>query len=125
MRHCGWEVALAVAGVMGCFDGPAAAQTAAADSEARAVRAFERAKGSPLELRAFLERMPKGGDLHMHLSGAVYAETFIADAAADGLCVDPVALSLVKNVGMTSGRCVRRERWRQRGRCRITGCMTG
>ena len=37
--------------------------------------------------------MPKGGDLHMHLSGAVYAETFLDEAAADGLCVDPAALA--------------------------------
>jgi adenosine deaminase len=36
--------------------------------------------------------MPKGADLHMHLSGAVYAETFIAEAIQQGLCVDPVAL---------------------------------
>jgi adenosine deaminase len=33
--------------------------------------------------------MPKGGDLHMHLSGAVYAETFLKEAAADNLCVNP------------------------------------
>jgi adenosine deaminase len=45
--------------------------------------------------------MPKGGDLHMHLSGAVYAETFLRDAAVDHLCVNPKTLSLVKNVGMT------------------------
>jgi len=32
-------------------------------------------------LRAFLRRMPKGGDLHTHLAGAVYAERFIAWAA--------------------------------------------
>ncbi len=67
--------------------------------EARAVRAFNQARQSPLELRAFLVRMPKGADLHMHLSGAVYAETFLADARADLLCVDPRTLSLVKNVG--------------------------
>jgi adenosine deaminase len=42
------------------------------------------------ELYAFLEPFPKGGDLHMHLSGAVYAETFIAEAARKGLCVEPV-----------------------------------
>jgi adenosine deaminase len=40
--------------------------------------------------------MPKGGDLHMHLSGAIYAETLLKDAAEDGLCVDPVKLSLAK-----------------------------
>lgn len=107
MMGWGWGLVWAAAGgmlpwatvpVAGQATGQAAAK---GGGEARAVRAFERAKGSPLELRAFLERMPKGGDLHMHLSGAVYAETFIADAVADGLCVDPVGLSLVKNVGMT------------------------
>lgn len=42
--------------------------------------------------------MPKGGDLHNHLSGAIYAETFIQWAAQGGLCVDimqemdPIAL---------------------------------
>jgi unsaturated rhamnogalacturonyl hydrolase len=35
---------------------------------------------------------PKGADLHVHLSGAVYAETLIRDAARTALCVDPVAL---------------------------------
>ncbi len=59
--------------------------------EARATKAFNTAKalGKP-ELYAFLKPMPKGGDLHMHLSGAIYAETFIAEAARQGLCVAPV-----------------------------------
>jgi adenosine deaminase len=64
--------------------------------EQRAIRAFDAVKLSPLELHAFLSRIPKGGDLHIHLSGAVYAETFINDAAADGLCVDPKTMSLFK-----------------------------
>ena len=64
--------------------------------EQRAIHAFNTAKQSPLELSAFLTRMPKGGDLHMHLSGAVYAETFIKDAAADLLCVDPRTMSFFK-----------------------------
>jgi adenosine deaminase len=64
--------------------------------EQRAIRAFNAAKQSPLELSAFLTRMPKGADLHMHLSGAVYAETFIKDAAADLLCVDPKTMSFFK-----------------------------
>ena len=38
-------------------------------------------------LRAFLYRMPKGADLHVHLSGAVYAEPMIGWAAREGLCV--------------------------------------
>jgi adenosine deaminase len=71
--------------------------------EARTARAFEAAKKQgPLALRAFLVDMPKGADLHVHLSGAVYAESFIRAAAEDGLCVDPKALSFLKP---TAGAC--------------------
>src|SRR5579864_6639421 len=45
--------------------------------EQRTARAFEAARSSPLNLRAFLARMPKGADLHNHLAGAVYAESWI------------------------------------------------
>jgi adenosine deaminase len=41
-----------------------------------------------MRMRAFLHRMPRGGDLHVHLSSAVYAERFIAWAAQDGLCAN-------------------------------------
>jgi adenosine deaminase len=74
---------------------------AATAQEQRAIRAFNLARQSPLQLNAFLARMPKGADLHMHLSGAVYAETFIKDAAADLLCVKPSTLSFSKNIGTT------------------------
>jgi adenosine deaminase len=67
----------------------------------RAIRAFNLAKASPLELHAFLARMPKGADLHMHLSGAIYAETFLKNAVADNLCVNPATLSFTKNIGTT------------------------
>ena len=64
-------------------------------SESRAASAYNKAvKAGPEALRAFLVEFPKGADLHVHLSGAVYAETFIRDAGEDGLCVDPAALSL-------------------------------
>lgn len=70
-------------------------------SSVTAQRQFDRVRGNPLELRAFLERMPKGGDLHLHISGAVYAETFIREAAEDNLCVDLTALTVVPNIGTT------------------------
>ena len=59
--------------------------------ETRAETALNAAKhyGMP-ELYALLKPFPKGADLHMHLSGAVYAETFIAEAVKQGLCVAPV-----------------------------------
>ena len=81
---------------------PAYAQTSGAPptpdgtSEQRAARAFEKARANPLELRAFLVRMPKGGDLHNHLDGAVYAESRIRAGAEDNLCVAVAGLSFVK-----------------------------
>ena len=50
----------------------------------------------PETLRAFLNDFPKGADLHVHLSGAVYAETLIRDAGEDGLCVDKTTLSFAQ-----------------------------
>ena len=56
---------------------------------ARLERRFAELKRSPPELYAFLYRMPKGGDLHNHLSGAVYAETYLRIGAEDKLCINP------------------------------------
>lgn len=65
-------------------------------SEQNAVRAFNVAAQNPLQLAAFLTDMPKGGDLHMHLSGAIYAERFIEEAASDALCYSPATRRLFK-----------------------------
>jgi len=64
--------------------------------EQRAARALDAARGNPLDLRAFLVGMPKGGDLHYHLGGGVYAESFIRDGAEDHLCVNLASLAFVK-----------------------------
>jgi len=61
---------------------------AAGTAEQRTARAYEAARANPLELEAFLRRMPKGADLHYHQDGGIYAESFIRVAAEDGLCVD-------------------------------------
>ncbi len=69
----------------------AAAQTA----EQKTARYFESVRKQPSLLLAFLHDMPKGGDLHHHLSGAIYAEDLI-DFAADGnLCVDRTSSRLI------------------------------
>ena len=65
------------------------------NSEQRAERVFESVRANPLTLHAFLMQMPKGADLHSHLSGAIYAETYIRQAAEDGVCVDVSAFALV------------------------------
>ena len=49
--------------------------------------AFREARANQATLRNFLNAMPKGGDLHVHLSGAVYAERYIEWAIADGQCL--------------------------------------
>ena len=49
---------------------------------------------SGAERMAFLRAMPKGGDLHLHLAGAAYPETYLAWAVEDGLCIDAAALAL-------------------------------
>ena len=54
------------------------------------------ARTNPLQLRQFLKKMPKGADLHYHLSGGVYAESFIRAAVEDGLCVDTKKLAFTK-----------------------------
>ncbi len=65
-----------------------AVQAAPASNEARTARYFEQVKTQPVPLALFLRAMPKGGDLHNHLAGAIYAESMIGWAAQDGRCVN-------------------------------------
>jgi adenosine deaminase len=58
------------------------------NSELRAARYMDSIRQQPPLLTAFLREMPKGGDLHNHLAGAIYAESWIDFAVDDGLCVD-------------------------------------
>lgn len=67
---------------------PVAAKTGASTAEKRTAAYFDSVRNQPSLLLDFLHRMPKGADLHNHLSGAIYAESFIQWAAQDGLCVD-------------------------------------
>ncbi|HYX52000.1 MAG TPA: hypothetical protein VE783_01010 [Candidatus Limnocylindrales bacterium] len=67
---------------------PAKARKKAASPEARTAAYFDSVKTQPSLLMDFLHQMPKGGDLHNHLSGAVYAESFIRWAVEEGLCID-------------------------------------
>jgi len=62
----------------------AAAQTA----EQKTSRYLDSIRKQPSLLLAFLHDMPKGGDLHNHLTGAIYAEDLLDFAASDNFCVD-------------------------------------
>lgn len=53
------------------------------------------ARDNPTTLRNLLSRMPKGGDLHSHLSGAVYAERYVEWGIADKLCLRKSDFSIV------------------------------
>lgn len=67
----------------------------AGSAEARTARHFESLRKSPPQQLAFLLKMPKGGDLHSHLSGSIYAESYIQWAADNGLCVNNKTMTLV------------------------------
>jgi adenosine deaminase len=66
------------------FSALAAAQTA----EQKTARYLDSVRGQPPLLLAFLHDLPKGGDLHNHLDGAIYAEDLLDFAASDNFCVD-------------------------------------
>ena len=89
-------LSLALASALDAQPAPKASPSSASP-EARAASAYNAAvKQGPLAVSAFLAQFPKGADLHVHLSGAVYAETFIRNAAEDGICVDPAALKFAQ-----------------------------
>src|SRR5437879_1651506 len=101
-RRVGAMLAVLVLASIG--PGPCAAQTPKAKSGASLATngekngdlQLEAARRNPLQLRQFLKKVPKGADLHYHLSGGVYAESFIRAAVEDGLCVDTKKLAFTK-----------------------------
>jgi adenosine deaminase len=104
MFCCRASIRLAALALSACLMPSAMAQpqTVVQNSEARAARALEHARQQgPLALYAFFYDMPKGADLHTHLAGAVYAESFIRQAAEDNLCVNSKTLVLYKTMAMT------------------------
>src|SRR5271168_1002102 len=79
----------------------ATSHSSSATAENRTAHALDLARTDPLNLYAFLVRMPKGADLHNHLTGAVYAESWIRAAAEDNLCVDLATHSFFQSRAMT------------------------
>lgn len=88
------HLTLLIAALLAAFSARAA-QPRTPEQQAAANMEQARTAG-PLALRAFLAAMPKGGDLHNHLGGAVYAETWLHDAETDHACIDPQALDFVR-----------------------------
>lgn len=71
------------------------AAVTAQTAEQKTARYFDSVRQQPSLVLAFLHDMPKGGDLHNHLSGSIYAEDLIDYAAADNLCVDRTTSHLI------------------------------
>ncbi len=67
----------------------------AASDEVRTETYFQSIRKDPNLLLAFLREMPKGADLHNHLTGSIYAESYIQIAAKHGDCVDPKTFTIV------------------------------
>lgn len=68
----------------------------AASPEARTARYLRSIRGRTAFEEVFVRAMPKGAELHTHLSGAVYAETYLRWAAEDGLCARRSPPSIVE-----------------------------
>ena len=92
-----WPTAFASALLLAVGGGAAAGAVADAaapgSDERRTARHLEAIRDDPAKLHGFLAAMPKGADLHNHLSGAVPTETLIGYAVEDGLCIDTTTLT--------------------------------
>jgi adenosine deaminase len=78
------SIAAALAALLMASPGLAAPRS----NEAQVAAFMERLKANPAALRVFLTEMPKGGDLHNHLDGSVWAEDYLKWADQDGDCLD-------------------------------------
>src|ERR1700716_743812 len=74
---------------------PLGADPASDAALAATARRLTAIRNQPLLLEAFLREMPKGGDLHNHLSGSVYAESYLKWAAEDNLCIVTATFTVV------------------------------
>jgi adenosine deaminase len=88
-------IAVGLATLMIAQDVGAQRQSAPVDGSGATARYFSSVRGNPPLLLAFLTEMPKGGDLHVHLSGAIYAESYLRWAADDNLCLATATMTIV------------------------------
>jgi adenosine deaminase len=85
-------VAAMLAVLLVLASGCAKPTTGTAEHAASVSRYLDSIRNDPARLHEFVRELPKGGDLHNHLSGAVSTETLIRFAVSDGLCIDTVSL---------------------------------
>ena len=88
---------LRLAAIAGCLAILSLTQISRAQTaEDKAAKYMESVRRQPGLLLAFLQQMPKGGDLHVHLGGAIYAESMIDWASENALCVDRSTSKLIR-----------------------------
>src|ERR1700759_2854639 len=58
---------------------------------------FQKIRNNEAELTAFISQMPKGGDLHNHYSGALYAETYFNWAVENNFWINTQTLAVSVN----------------------------
>jgi hypothetical protein len=57
---------------------------------------FEKNRNNEAELTAFFSQMPKGGDLHHHYSGSIYAEPILEDAINEDFYLNIATMQVLK-----------------------------
>lgn len=57
---------------------------------------FEKIRNNEAELTAFFSQMPKGGDLHHHFSGSIYAEPMLEDAINEDFYLNTTTMEVLK-----------------------------
>jgi adenosine deaminase len=75
----------------------------AATWEQAAADKLDAIRDNPIALADFVAAVPKGGDLHQHLSGAVYAETYIGWGKEDGNCLNTNTFAAVSKGQCSAG----------------------
>lgn len=58
---------------------------------------LEKIRNNEAELTAFFSQMPKGGDLHHHFSGSIYAEPMLEDAIAEDFYLNTSTMEVLKD----------------------------
>ncbi|MHA8072099.1 adenosine deaminase [Aquirufa ecclesiirivi] len=65
--------------------------------EEKAAHYFQKIRNNEAELTAFMAQMPKGGDLHHHFSGSIYAEPLIEKAIQLDYYLNMETMAMAKN----------------------------
>jgi adenosine deaminase len=63
---------------------------------------FEKIRNNEVELTAFFAQMPKGGDLHHHYSGSIYAEPLLAHAIAEDFYLNTQTMTVSQDKQTTA-----------------------